>query len=82
MKDSIGLYIPNSDYKFQVKKLKAIENHIAVITKEDEVIVYKQTAEKLQKKFILITKPQERKKIVDIFLVLNPETILVISFVI
>lgn len=81
--NSIGLYIPNYDYTFQAKKVKAIQNFIFVTTKQNEIIVYKKDEDtnnnisKLICKFILLTHSQIRSNIVDIFIIKNFPSLLV-----
>jgi hypothetical protein len=96
---SLGFYIPNSDYSFKTDRVFTREDHVFIITKENEILVYKsqgnsksefeesrslsrsQTYQispnknsisnpsELNRKYILLTHPQTRTKIFDIFIV-------------
>jgi len=71
---SLGFYIPNSDYTFQVEKIICREDFMFIITKENEVIVYQKKLESsgqyvFVRRFLLLTHPQVRKGILDIFLI-------------
>jgi hypothetical protein len=72
---SLGLYIPNSDYIFQANKLLAREDLVFIISKQNEILVYKQKHDAinkisdLERRFILFTHPQLRQNIFDILIV-------------
>jgi len=77
MNNFLGLYIPNPNTCFSLVNLKAINNYIFLITKENEIIVLTNNDSVIQKKFILFTTSQKRAKITNIFLIKKVETILV-----
>jgi hypothetical protein len=83
MNNSLGLYIPNSDYSFQCKKVKPVDDWLFVITKDNEIITYKREDDRvikisdLKKKFILFTHIQNREEIFDIFVMKMSESLLV-----
>lgn len=82
MKESLGIYISNSNFCFSIKKLITFNNYIVLITIKNEIIVYKNENNKFNKKYILLSKIQDRKNIFDIVLVKGQENILVIIFII
>lgn len=70
----LGFYIPNSDYTFQAEKIICREDFMFIITKENEVIVYQKKQETsgqfvFSRRFLLLTHPQVRQGILDIFLI-------------
>jgi hypothetical protein len=86
MSNNLGLYIPNSDYIFKAKRVKAILDYIFLITKQDEIIVFERKDETygtsaLKKKFILFTHPQKRQPLVDIFIAQVMPSLMVIFFI-
>ena len=72
MNNSLGIYIPNSDYSFECSSVKCIDDYLFVITKSNEIITYYKEEDpskgiNLKKKYILLTHPQNREEIFDIF---------------
>ena len=81
MNNTIGFFISNADYSFEIKKLKIINEYMLIVTKKDEIIIYKHDSIKFEKKFILFTNPQIRREIYDVFIMNNNEQdLLVILF--
>ena len=82
MNNSLGLYIPNSDYSFECSYCKCIDEFMFIITKGNEIITYKSKEDlskgiNLKKKYILLTHPQTRENIFDIFIMNKSPTLLV-----
>jgi hypothetical protein len=69
MNNTIGLTISNPDINFEIKKLKNIDKYLLITTKNEEIIVYKEEHNIFNKKYVLLTHPQKRKEIFDIFLI-------------
>ncbi len=67
--NSFGLFIPNSNFNFKVEWIKNIEDCLFVNSTNEELILFKREKEELSKKYILLTKSQNRDKILDVFIV-------------
>ena len=73
----LSLCVHNTDYEFQARLVKSVENYVFVITEKEEVIVYKRIGDvnnycsNLEKQYILLTHPQERTPIFDVFIIDN-----------
>jgi hypothetical protein len=78
MNNTIGLTIPNPDLTFEIKKLKNIDKYLLMITKREEIIVYKEENNTFNKKYVLLTHPQKRKGVSDIFILSGVNNLLVI----
>ncbi len=78
MDNTIGLFIPNSNYTFEIRKIRLIKDHLLILTKKDEVIVYKIEDNKFTKKYILFTASLNRKEIFDLLIMkFNEQDLLV-----
>ena len=69
----LGMTILNSDMKFTTKRIKAIFNHLLVITQTNEIIVFSKHDDMtnnisyFKKKYIILNSVQNREEIIDIF---------------
>jgi hypothetical protein len=80
MNNTIGLFIPNSDYSFEIRKIRLIKEHLIIITKKEEVIVYKIEDNKFTKKYILFTSCLNRNEIFDLLIMnFNEQDLLVMN---
>jgi len=87
MNNSLGLYIPNSDYSFECSSVKCIDDYLFVITKSNEIITYFKEDDpvkgiNLKKKYILLTHPQIREEIFDIIKINKTPSLLVNNLII
>jgi hypothetical protein len=80
MNNTIGLTIPNPDFTFEIKKLKNIDKYLLMITKREEIIVYKEESNTFNQKYVLLTHPQKRKSINDVFILDGVNSLLVTIF--
>lgn len=67
--NSFGLFIPNSNFNFKVEWIKNIEDYLFVNSANEELIIFKIEKEELVKKYILLTKSQNRDNTIDVFIV-------------
>ena len=69
----IGMTILNSDMKFNIKRLKAIDNYLLVITDTNEVIAFSKHDDTtnnisyFRKRYIVLNSIQNREEIIDMF---------------
>jgi hypothetical protein len=70
MNNTIGLAISNPDFSFEIKKLKNINEYLLLTTKNEEIIVYKEESHNntFNKKYVLLTHPQKRKSVFELFI--------------
>ena len=65
---NLALTIPNPDWNFSSKQAKLIEDHLFIITKRNEILVYEKREDKInnvsyfEKKFIILTTLQDREE--------------------
>ena len=79
---NLALTIPNPDWNFSSKQAKLIEDHLFIITKRNEILVYEKREDKInnvsyfEKKFIILTTLQDREEIADVFIMNKANEIL------
>jgi hypothetical protein len=81
MNNTIGFFISNGDFSFEVKKVKIIDEYLLIITKKEEIIIYKHDSIRFEKKFILFTNLQKRREIFDVFIMNNNEQDLLVILI-
>ena len=81
----LGLTLLNPDLDFSVKSIKLREDYLFIITKNNEILVYLKNEDTInkvsfyKKKFLVLTHPQIRPEIFEIFIMNSANKILVQS---
>lgn len=72
----LGFIIPNSDFDLNTSRIIVRYDYLFVITTDNEILVFEMINNEYRKKFMLLTHPQEREEILDIFVLDKASTIL------
>ena len=78
----LGFTIPNADLKFTCKKPKIFEDYLFIITNSNEILCFKKEEDQInkvsyyEKKYLILTRMQEREEILDIFIMNSSDQIL------
>ena len=78
----LGFTIPNADLKFTCKKPKIFEDYLFIITNSNEILCFKKEEDQInkvsyyEKKYLILTRMQEREEILDMFIMNSSDQIL------